>query len=136
LGEWECPNSVKLPESKRISREWRVLDEDLADPPEITDAKQSEVVHMVNYCKSHHKKENDFDVIVIVKTLNDHLRYKIPKDKVPLTKIGKRKATKAKTSAPPPSTKVGKGASTTKQPSSRPSTAGGLPINTLGKKTP
>jgi hypothetical protein len=136
LGEWECTSSAILPESQRISREWRALDEDLANPPEIIDAEQDEVAHMINYCKSHQKKENDFDVIVTAKVLNYHLRYKILEDKVPLTKTGKRKATKAKILAPLSSTTVGKGTSKTKQPSSRPSTAGGLLKNALVKKTP
>jgi hypothetical protein len=32
-GEWECPKSMKLAESQRISREWRALDGNLINPP-------------------------------------------------------------------------------------------------------
>lgn len=51
---------------------------------------------MIDYCKSHHKVENDFDTIVTSKSLKDHLGYKIPENKVPLTKAGKPKAAKEK----------------------------------------
>jgi hypothetical protein len=91
-GEWECPKSTKLTESQRISWEWRALDGGLTNPPEISDAEQEEVTRMIEYCKSHHKVENDFDAIVTSKSLNDHLGY----NEVPLTKTGKPKAMKAK----------------------------------------
>lgn len=66
---------------------------------------------MIDYCQNHHKVENDFDVIVTIRALNDHLDYKIPEDKDPLTKTGKQKATKVKAPVPPPSINVGKGVS-------------------------
>jgi hypothetical protein len=82
------------------------LDGDLTNPPDISDAEQEEVTRMVDFCKNHHKVENDFDVIVTRKSLNDHLGYKIPMDKVPITKPGKPKATKAKAPAAAVSSRV------------------------------
>jgi hypothetical protein len=95
-GEWEWPKSMKLAESQRISHEWRALDGNLMNPPEISDAEQEEVTRMIDFCNSHHKVENDFNTIVTDKSLNDHLGYKIPENKVPLTKVGKPKFTKSK----------------------------------------
>jgi hypothetical protein len=95
-GEWECPRSMKIIESQRISREWRALDDNLANPLEISDAEQEEVARMIEFCNGHHKVENDFDVIVTAESLNDHLGYKIPENKVPLDRAGRPKFTKSK----------------------------------------
>jgi hypothetical protein len=62
------------------------------------------VIRMIDFCKRHHKVENDFDLIVTDMSLNEHLGYKIPGNKVPLTKTGKPKTMKTKvstTSVPP-----------------------------------
>jgi len=48
------------------------LDGDLTNPPDISDAEQVEVTRMVDFCNNHHKAENDFDVIVTSKSLNNH----------------------------------------------------------------
>jgi hypothetical protein len=87
---------MKITESQRISQEWRALDGNLANPPEISDAEQEEVAQMIDFCNRHHKVENDFDVIVTAKSLNDHLGYKIPENKVPLDRAGRPKFTKSK----------------------------------------
>jgi hypothetical protein len=118
-GEWECSRSMQIAESQRISREWKALDSNLANPPEISDAEQEEVARMIDFCNRHHKVENDFDVIVTDKSLNDHLGYKIPKNKVPLDRTGRPKSTKSKapTVSIPPVTQGG--TSRTREPPSR-----------------
>jgi hypothetical protein len=118
-GEWECPRSIEVTGSQRISREWRALDGNLANPPEISDAEHEEVARMIDFCNRHHKVENDFDVIVSAKSLNDHLGYKIPENKVPLDWAGRPKLTKSKapTASTPPVAQ--KGTPRTREPPSR-----------------
>jgi hypothetical protein len=118
-GEWECPKSMKIAESQRISREWRALDGNLMNPPEISDAEREEVARMIDFCNNHHKVENDFDVIVTDKSLNDHLGYKIPENKVPLTKTGKPKFTKSKVPATSASSVAQRGTSRTRKSASQ-----------------
>jgi hypothetical protein len=110
---------MKLVETQRISREWRALDGNLMNPPEISDAEQEEVTRMIDFCNSHHKVENDFNTIVTDKSLNDHLGYKIPENKVPFTKVGKPKFTKSK--VPPASVPsvAQRGTSRTQKPPSQ-----------------
>jgi hypothetical protein len=110
---------MKITESQRISREWRALDCNLANPPEISDAEQEEVTRMIDFCNRHHKVENDFDVIVTTKSQNDHLGYKIPENKVPLDRARRPKFTKSKapmTSIPPTTQR---GTLRTREPPSR-----------------
>jgi hypothetical protein len=118
-GEWECPRSMEVTGSQRISREWRVLDGNLANPPEISDAEQEEVARMIDFCNRHHKVENDFDVIVTAKSLKDHLGYKIPENKVPLDRAGRPKFMKSKapTATIPPVAQ--RGTPRTREPPSR-----------------
>jgi hypothetical protein len=125
-GEWECPKSMKIAESQRISWEWRALDGNLVNPPEISDAEQEEVTRMIDFCNRHHKVENDFDVIVTVKSLNDHLGYKIPENKVPLTRAGKPKFMKSKASTTPIPPTAQRGKSQTRKPPSRATSVEGV----------
>jgi hypothetical protein len=125
-GEWECPRSMKIAESQRIRWEWRDLDGNLVNPPEISDAEQEEVTRMIDFCNRHHKVENDFDVIVTVKSLNDHLGYKIPENKVPLTRAGKPKFTKSKAPTTPIPPAAQRGTSRTRKPTSRATSVEGV----------
>jgi hypothetical protein len=122
---------MKLTESQRISQEWRALDCSLTNPPEIFDAEQEEVTRMIDYYKSHHKVENDFDVIVNSKSLNDHLGYKIPENKVPLTKTGKPKA--PATVVP---SRIQREALRIRKPPSQTPSVGGTPGNIPAKENP
>jgi hypothetical protein len=112
------------------------LDGDLTNPLDISDAEQEEVTRMVDFCKNHHKVENDFDVIVTSKSLNDHLGYKIPMDKVPLTKPGKPKATKAKAPAAAVSSRVQRESSRAKKPFFQAPEVGGTPGDIPRKEIP
>jgi hypothetical protein len=134
-GEWECPKSVKLTESQRISQERRALDGGLTNLPEISNAEQEEVTRMIDYCKNHHKVENDFNAIVNDKSLNDHLGYKIPENNVPLTKTGKHNTAEAKVPEALVPSRVQGEASRAKKPSSQVPSVEGIPGKILGKKT-
>lgn len=125
-GEWECPRPMQIADSQRISREWRALDGNLANPPEIFDAEQEEVARMINFCNRHHKVKNDFDVIVTAKSLNDHLGYKIPENKVPLDRAGRPKPTKSKAPTASILPVAQGGASRTREPPSRATGAEGF----------
>jgi hypothetical protein len=96
------------------------------NPPEISDAEQEEVTRMIDFCNRHHKVENDFDVIVTVKSLNDHLGYKIPENKVPLTRAGKPKFTKSKAPTTPIPPAAQRGTSRTRKPTSRATSVEGV----------
>jgi hypothetical protein len=74
---------------------------------------------MIDFFNRHHKVENDFDVIVTAKSLNDHLGYKIPENKVPLYRAGRPKLTKSKapTASTPPVAQ--RGTPRTREPPSR-----------------
>jgi hypothetical protein len=109
---------MKIAESQRISREWRALDGNLMNPPEISDAEQGEVTRMIDFYNCHHKVENNFDVIVTDKSLNDHLGYNILENKVPLTKTGKPKFTKSKAPATSVHSAAQRGTSRTRRPPS------------------
>jgi hypothetical protein len=94
--EWKCTNSMTLPDHQRIPREWRHLNRNRIGRPKLSDAEQSKVAHMFDYYKHHHKSENNFDVIITARAMNEHLGYSLPEDKVPLTKAGKPRNVKAK----------------------------------------
>jgi hypothetical protein len=79
---------------QRVSREWRLLTDDLKTPPHLDDVQKDEVKEMLRHSQDRHNWRDeksvvfDFNQVVTEDTLRRHFSYFIPAGKVPLDKKG------------------------------------------------